>query len=43
MGLVVVFSYGVRIMLLLAVIAATFVEFGLLLVPLDVLQTWGGP
>ncbi len=41
--LVVVFSLGAPILLLVALIAATYVGFGLLLVPLEVLQTWGGP
>jgi hypothetical protein len=41
--LVVVFSLGAPILFLVALIAATYVGFGLLLVPLEVLQTWGGP
>lgn len=41
--LVVVFSLGAPILFLVALIAATYVGFGFVLVPLEVLQTWGGP
>ena len=40
--LVVVFSIGVQVVLVAALIGLTYVGFGLLLVPFDVLEAWGG-
>lgn len=40
--LVVVFSIGVQVMLVASLIGLTYVGFGLLLVPFEVLELWGG-
>jgi hypothetical protein len=40
--LVVVFSIGVQVVLVASLIGLTYVGFGLLLVPFDVLELWGG-
>jgi len=40
--LVVVFSIGVQVVLVASLIGVTYVGFGLLLVPFEVLELWGG-